>query len=150
MMESDRERHAQDAINQYVQYSCVFILPGAEGHIATEVGSGIIISTKKNHYAVLTAKHVAKSAKAEEYRLGYYKCSNPIPNFVTGILPFPNDVDVALLILKDELAHPFKKLSITSEAIPTRDFDIQEKDSLILNGFPGEVSYYSKERSEQG
>ncbi len=150
MMESDRERHAQDAINQFLQYSCVFILPGSEGRIASDLGSGVIITTKSDHLVILTAKHVAKDAKREEHRLGYFKCSNPVPNFVAGIIFSPGDVDVALLIVKDELTQPLKQLAISCEAIPTIDFEIHEKDILILNGFPGEVSYYSKERSEQG
>ena len=111
MIQSERERHAQDAINEFVQYSCACILPGTEGHVASEVGSGVIICTRNRHYVVLTAKHIAENAKREEYRLGFFRCSNPIPKFVAAIMPFPNDVDVALLIVKDDLALPLKQIS---------------------------------------
>jgi hypothetical protein len=150
MIQSERERHAQDAINEFVQYSCACILPGTEGHVTSEAGSGVIICTRNRHYVVLTAKHIAENAKREEYRLGFFRCSKPIPNFVAAIMPFPNDVDVALLIVKDDLALPLKQLAITPETIPTRDVDIQEQDSLVLNGYPAQKSYYSKEKSEQG
>jgi hypothetical protein len=150
MMESERELQAQKAIKEFVQKSCVFILPGAEGQKATGAGTGIIITTRGKHLAVLTAEHIAKPAIELEYRLGYFMCSNPIPNFVSGIIPFQGDVDVALLILKEELKQPLEQLAIKFEAVPTADFEVDEKDSLILNGFPWELSYYSKERSEQG
>lgn len=150
MMQSERELHAQDAINQFVKRSCVFILPGTEGRIASEVGSGVIITTKSGHLTVLTAKHVAEGARGEEYRLGYFGCLNPLPNFVAGIILFPGDVDVALLIVKDEIAQSLKDFAISSGLIPEANFEIQEKDSLVLNGFPAQVSYYSKERSQQG
>lgn len=150
MMLSERERHAQDAIGQFVQHSCVFILPGEEGQPASGVGSGILISTKAEHLVILTAKHIAMDTRKDKYRLGYFKCLNPIPNFVAGILPFSEDVDVALLIVKDYHAKSLKNLAINSEAIPTIDFGIQEQDVVILNGYPAELSYYSKKRSEQG
>jgi hypothetical protein len=150
MIVSEKELHAQKAINQFVQFSCVFILPGPEGQIASDVGSGILINTKRKHLAVLTAKHVAMDSRKEEYRLGFFKCLDPVPNFVAGILLFPGDVDVALLVVKDELIYPLKKLAIRPEAIPTINFEIQEQDILILKGFPAEMSHYSKERSEQG
>lgn len=150
MMESERELQAQNAINEFVQKPCVFILPGVEGQKATGVGSGILITTKRKHLAVLTAEHIAKPARELEYRLGFFRCMNPIPNFVAGIIPCPGDIDVGLLIVRDELKQPLEQLAIASEVVPTADFEIEERDSLILNGYPWELSYYRGERSEQG
>jgi len=65
MMDFEREFQAQNAINQFVQYSCAFIVPGTQGRIASEVGSGVLIATKGGHLTVLTAKHVAEGARAE-------------------------------------------------------------------------------------
>lgn len=84
-MQYVRELHAENAIMQFIQRSCAFLLPGKDGDRAEEVGSGIIIETNQKHYVVLTARHIAEDARREEFRLGFFMCVNPIPNFVAGI-----------------------------------------------------------------
>ncbi len=150
MIDTEKERHAQEAINKFVQSSCAFLVPGIKNRVAREVGSGVIVCSRNGHHVILTAKHVAECAIREEYRLGFFKCSDPIPNFVAGILTFPNDVDVALLIVKDNLTPPLNQLAISPELIPTSNQDIQDQDSLVLNGYPGQISYYNQEQNEQG
>lgn len=150
-MKIEKEHYAQNAINQFVQYSCAFLVPGPEGRIAAEVGSGIIIRTRGGHYCVLTAKHIAEDARNKQYRLGLLGCSNPIPDFVAGILLFPYDVDVALLIVKDELASPLKNLAITQDSVPTNgQEEIMGEDSLVLIGYPARISRYFEHKSQQG
>ena len=147
---NDRELHAQDAINEFVQHSCAFIIPGVNQQRAYDVASGVIIRTRENHFIILTAQHVAKDARREEHRLGYFNCSNPLSNFVSGIWLCPNDIDVALLIVNDDLTSPLDKLAIFPESVRICELDIQEQDSLILNGYPYEISSESRERSEHG
>jgi hypothetical protein len=149
--EGDRERQAQDAINQFVQHSCAFLVPGEEGRPALDVGSGTIIRTERGHCCILTAKHVAEDARYKQYRLGFFGCSNPIPDFVSGIMLFPGDVDVALLTVKDQLAAPLTRLALTQESIPAiGDYEITAGDLLLLIGYPADMSLYSEKRSVQG
>jgi len=149
--EIERERQARDAINQFVQYSCVFLVPGEEGRPALDVGSGTIILTEQAHCCVLTAKHVAEDARYKQYRLGFFGCSNPIPDFVSGILVFPGDVDVALLIVKDQFAPALTRLALTHQSIPKiDDYEITDEDLLLLIGYPASMSLYSEKRSMQG
>lgn len=145
---TEQEIQAQNAINEFVQKPCVFLLPGIDGQKASGVGSGILISTKK-HIVILTAEHIAKPARELEYRLGFYKCLDPLPNFVAGIITYPGDVDVGLLILKNELKEPLEKLAIKPEAIPMNDLNIMEEDSIILSGFPWELSFYNRRENLQ-
>jgi hypothetical protein len=145
---NDRELHAQDAINEFVQHSCAFIIPGVNQQRAYEVGSGVIIRTRENHFVILTAQHVAKDARREQHRLGYFNCSNPLSNFVSGIWLCPNDIDVALLIVNDDLTSPLDKLALIPESVPTSELAIQGQDSLVLNGYPYDISSESRERSE--
>jgi len=149
-METKRENYAQDAINNFVQYSCAFLIPGSAHHLAAAVGSGIIIQTERGHLTVLTAKHIAEETRREKYRLGYFKCSNPLSEFVAGIMLGPDDVDVAILIVKNALYCQIRHLAVNHTVIPVEDFEILPQDSLVLNGFPAEISYYDQKRSEQG
>ena len=136
MTKSIQEFHAQNAINEYIQKSCVFLMPGVEGQKASGVGSGIIISTKENNLVILTADHIAKPARDHQYRLGYFWCSNPISNFVDGIIPSQSDIDVALLILKDEHKPSLERFAIKFGCIPTDDLEVDDEDVLILSGYP--------------
>jgi hypothetical protein len=147
----EREYHAQDAINQFVQYSCAFLVPGEEGRIAADDGSGTIIRTKGDHCCILTAKHIAEDARDKQYRLGFLGCSNPIPDFVAGILLFPDDADVALLIVKDELRPALTSLTLTQDSIPTKGQQgITDEDSFVLIGYPAQMSRYYEDKSQQG
>lgn len=149
-MKFERENFAQDAINEFVQYSCAFLLPGSPHRVATDVGSGIIIQTKQDHIVILTAKHIAEEAKSEEYRLGFFKCLNPLSDFVSGILLCPNDVDVGLLIVKDTLSSQIRHLAVNHSLVFVEDHEILARDSLVLNGFPAEISRYDQNKNEQG
>jgi len=145
-----KETYAQDAVNQFVQYSCVFILPGKPGAIAPEVGSGIIFVTPKKRHVILTAKHIAENAVRQIHRLGYYKCKAVIDDFIAGILLFPGDVDVALLLIKDNFSEPLENLAVSTDSVPYDNYEIQSADSLVLCGYPSELSHYSPQKSEQG
>ena len=149
-MKIERENYAQDAINEFVQYSCAFLLPGSAHHMATAVGSGVIIQTEQDHFTILTAKHIAEEAKREEYRLGFFKSSNPLSDFVAGILLCPDDVDVGLLIVKDTLSSQIRHLAVNHNFVPVEDHEIVAQDSFVLNGFPAEISRYDQNKSEQG
>ena len=149
-MKIERENYAQDAINEFLQYPCVFLLPGSAHRVATAVGSGVIIQTEQNHLAILTAKHIAEETKREEYRLGFFNCTNPISDFVAGILLCPDDVDVGLLIVKDTLSTQIRNLAVTHNLVPVEDYEIVDKDSLVLNGFPAEIFRYDQNKNEQG
>ena len=148
-METEREIYAQDAINEFVQHSCAFLIPGSTHRTATDVGSGVIIHTEKGHLAVLTAKHIAEEAERQEYRLGFFQCSNPISDFVKGILLCPDDVDVGILIIKNTLSSQIQHLAINHKFVPVEDYEILAQDNLVLNGFPAEISKYDQNRSEQ-
>src|SRR5208283_5261846 len=133
----EREYHAQDAINQFVQYSCAFLVPGEEGRIAADVGSGTIIRTEGGHCCILTAKHIAGDAQNKQYRLGFFGCPNPIPDFVAGILLGPKDTDVALLIIKDQFGPALTNLALFNDSAPTERQDVlADGDSLVLLGYP--------------
>ncbi|HBG17925.1 MAG TPA: hypothetical protein DDY32_01210 [Desulfobulbaceae bacterium] len=149
-MNIEKERSAQDAINDFLQYSCAFLVPGSEGVIANEVGSGVIIQTKGGHFVILTAKHIAENAQREKYRLGFFKCSNPIPDFVAGILLFPDDVDVALLVVKDNLASSLEGIAVSGDSVPVEPADVVDGDSLVLNGFPAQITQHSEDKRVQG
>ncbi|MBL7205579.1 MAG: hypothetical protein ISS63_14825 [Desulfobacteraceae bacterium] len=149
-MKIERENYAQDAINEFVQYSCAFLLPGSAHRLAAAVGSGVIIQTERDHLTILTAKHIAEEAKGEEYRLGFFKCSNPLSDFVAGILVCPDDVDVGLLIVKDTLSSQIRSLAVNRNSVPVEEQEIADQDSLVLNGFPAEISHYHQHISEQG
>ncbi len=149
-MEIKREIYAQDAINEFVQHSCAFLIPGSTHSVATGVGSGVIIHTEKGHLAVLTAKHIAEETKRHEYRLGFFQCSHPLSDFVAGILLCPDDVDVGILIVKNTLSLQIKHLAVNHKVVPVEDYGILAQDNLVLNGFPAEISRYDQNRSEQG
>jgi hypothetical protein len=149
-METERENYAQDAINNFVQYSCVFLIPGQPHQIATEVGSGIIIQTEKKHIAVLTAKHIAKKTKSEEYRLGYFKCSHPISDFVYGIMLFPDNIDVGIIIVKPSHTQQILHLTVDHRVVSVVDHTLISQDILILNGFPSDSSSYNQNTNKQG
>jgi Trypsin-like peptidase domain len=149
-MNTEKERSAEDAINQFLQYSCVFLVPGSEGGTAKEVGSGVIIRTKGAHFVILTAKHVAENAQREEYRLGFFECSNPLPDFVAGVLPFPDDVDVALLVVKRNLASALDDIAVPQDSVPIEEADILDGDSLVLNGFPAQIVQNDEGKRVQG
>lgn len=150
LMKIKRENYAQDAINEFVQYSCVFLIPGSAHRVATAVGSGVIIQTQKDHLTVLTAKHIAEETNREEYRLGFFNCSNPLSDFVAGILLCPDDVDVGILIVKNTPSSQIRQLAVNHNVVPVEDHEILAQDSLVLNGFPAEISRYDQNRSEQG
>jgi hypothetical protein len=118
--------------------------------MATAVGSGVIIQTEQDHFTILTAKHIAEEAKREEYRLGFFKCSNSLSDFVAGILLGPDDVDVGLLIVKDTLSSQIRHLAVNHNLVPVEDHEIVAQDSFVLNGFPAEISRYDQNKSEQG
>lgn len=147
---SERERQAEDAINEFIQQSCAFILPGVAGEMATEVGSGVLIQTNQGHSVVLTAKHIAESAARLEYRLGCSKCINPVNNFVAGVLIHPSEVDVALLIAKDELVAHLKDLALSPNSIGGPEEEVFNDDALVLTGFPFELSKYGEKHNTQG
>ena len=133
----EKERFARNAVEEFVQYSCVFLSSGADGTAAIENGSGIVIRTKGGNYCVLTAKHIAEEAVRNQYRIGFYKALNLIPDFVAAVVPFLGDVDVGLLVVKNQLALPFEKLAVTQDVIPiVGQTDIASEDSLIVNGYP--------------
>ena len=88
---------------------------------------------------ILTAKHVAENAQREQHRLGIFKCSSPIPDFVAGILLFPGDVDVALLVVKDDFSSALKSVAVPKDSVPVGAADIMDGDSLVLNGFPTQI-----------
>ena len=138
-MKIEREHFAQDAINDFVQSSCAFLVPGSDGSVASEVGSGVIIQTNGGNFVILTAKHIAENAQREQHRLGIFKCSNPIPDFVAGLLLFPDDVDVALLVVKENFASALKSVAVPEDSVPVGAADIMDEDSLVLNGFPAEI-----------
>lgn len=149
-MQIDKEQNAQNAINQYVQKSCAFILPHSEHQFSHWVGSGLIIQTNGSNIVILTAKHIAENAHREKYSLGYFICSNPLSDFVAGIILFPHDIDVALLVVKDSLAGSIKDLSINPYALSVDGKDIMERDSIILIGYPWQMSDRDHEGNEQG
>jgi len=152
-MISDYERQgiARKAIEEFVQYSCAILSPGTEGGAATENGSGIIIRTRGENYCILTAKHIAKEAEINQYRVGLYHVPDLILDFVAGIKLFPDeDVDVGLLIVKDELISPFKGLAVTQDVVPINgQGEIMKGDSLILNGYPIKATRFNPEESLQ-
>jgi hypothetical protein len=148
-MNIDIENIAKKAINQFVHYSCAFLIPGSETSPVTDVGSGIIIETKKNHLCILTAEHVAEDAKRHEYRLGYYKCSNQIVDFVHGVILCSNNIDVGLLIIKDQYIPQLKHLAIKFDRVPKKQQGIDE-GHLILCGFPGEMTRYNQKENYVG
>ena len=149
-MNREKEISAQDAINEFLQRSCVFLISGEEESTAKEVGSGVIIQTKGGHFVILTAKHIAERAQREEYRLGYFMCHSPLPNFVARISLFPDDADVALLVVKDNLASALKSLAVSEESVPMEAADIVDGDHLVLNGFPAQISRYNEHERTQG
>jgi hypothetical protein len=150
-METEQEYHAHDAVNQFVQHSCAFLVPGEEGLIAAGVGTGTLIRTTGGHCCILTAKHIAEDARDKQYRLGFFGCSNPIPDFVSGMMLFPDDVDIALLIVKEQFVSELMNLALTQASIPQKEEEgIATEDSLVLIGYPARMLRYSKERSLQG
>ena len=150
-MRAEREHQAQDAINQFVQHSCAFLVPGEKNRVATEVGTGAIVRTGAGHCCILTVKHVAEDARDKQYRLGFLGCSNPIPDFVWGILLYPGDVDVALLIVKDQFAPVLASRALTQNSIPLKNEEgIAHEDSLVLVGYPARMSLYNEAESQQG
>lgn len=149
-MKIERENFAQDAINEFIQYSCAFLLPGSANHVAPAVGSGVIMQTEQGHITILTAKHIAEEARSEEYRLGIFNCTNSLSDFVAGILLCPDDVDVGLLIVKDMLSSKIRNLAVTYNLVSLENHKIVAQDSLVLSGFPAEISRYERDKSEQG
>jgi hypothetical protein len=146
----EKERWAQDAINKFVQQSCGFLVPGEEGRIAPEVGTGTIVRTKGGHYCILTARHIAEDALKKEYRLGFLGCTNPISNFVGGVLMFADDTDIGLLIVKDELATPLRNLALTQDSVSAKEQEgIVAEDTIVLTGYPAQISHYYKKESLQ-
>ena len=149
-MKIERENYAQDAINEFVQYSCAFLLPGSANRVVTDVGSGVIMQTEQDHLTILTAKHIAKEAIREEYSLGFFDCTNPLSDFVAGILLCPDDIDVGLLIVKDTLSSQIQNLAVPHNLVPLEDHEIVAQDSLLLSGFPAEISRYDRNKSKLG
>ena len=146
----EKERFARNAVEEFVQYSCVFLSSGADGTAAIENGSGIVIRTKGGNYCVLTAKHIAEEAVRNQYRIGFYKALNLIPDFVAAVVPFLGDVDVGLLVVKNQLALPFEKLAVTQDVIPiVGQTDIASEDSLIVNGYPFQTIRFNIEEGLQ-
>lgn len=146
-----KEGFARHAVEEFVQYSCAFLSPGAEGLVAAENGSGIIIRTRGGMYCILTAKHIADEAVRNQYRIGFYQASNLIPDFVAGVVSFPGDVDVGLLIVKNQLTLPFKELAITQDVIPLNgQGEIMGEDSLIVNGYPSKATRLNIKAGLQG
>lgn len=150
-MLSARERHAEDAIKQFIQKSCAFLLPGNDGQRAEEIGSGVIIETKNKHYIVLTARHIAEDARRNELRLGYFLCENPISDFVSGIMYHNDeDIDVAILIIKKSLVSLVKPNAISSSSVPAEKAKIQEQNRIVLIGYPAQMSSLNERTKEQG
>jgi hypothetical protein len=145
------EKEAQNAIDNFLAQSCVFILPGMGPPPAMEVGSGTILKTGHGHLVILTAKHVGRRASTEEYRLGYLKCVDAVSDFVAAVVPHPmDDVDVALLVVKEGIATTLGNIAAPPQNVPMAGFEILPGDALVLNGYPAQASYYLKERAEQG
>lgn len=147
---SEREEQGWHAINDFVAQSCVFILPGGEPPPAPEVGSGTLLTTPNRGIVVLTAKHVAMDARRYQHSLGYFKCEDVMPDFVAGIVPHPEDVDVALLVVRQELVASLIPLAATPSSILDSHFELFNDDALVLNGFPYQASYFRSDPCEQG
>jgi hypothetical protein len=150
MKNPDQENFGQDAIIQFILRPSVFIAPGSAGDTPTDIGSGTVIRTRQNHLIILTAKHVAEDAQRRHYRIGYGLDVCPINNFVAGILLHPDEVDVALLIIKEALSTPLKEIALKPDVISNQEDEIRDDDCLILNGFPAELSRYSKTENVYG
>jgi hypothetical protein len=145
-----KDKYAKDAINEFIQYSCAFVIPGEEDTLAKGVGSGTILHTPKDRIAILTAKHIAKNTISENYRLGYYKCETLINDFVAGVLLHPEDVDVALLLVKDVFSQILKKYSVTVNSVPHENFELTENSVLLLCGYPSGIVQTNLKEGIQG
>jgi hypothetical protein len=150
MINPDQERFGEDAINQYILRSSVFLVPGRHGDKPDDIGSGTIICTPKSNFVVLTAKHVAEDAQRKEYRLGYGVGINPLSDFVAGILLPPGEVDVALLIVKESLSPILAERSIKPESVAHHNNEILDDDCLILNGFASSLTRYNEKNNIYG
>ena len=146
----EREEQGHRAINDFVAQSCVFILPGGGPPPAPEIGSGTILTTPNGRMVVLTAKHVALDARTRKYSLGYYKCLNVISDFVAAVIVNPGDVDVALLLVKQQLTASLGFIAAKTSNIPRAAFEIRPGDVLVVNGFPYQASYFRDKEAEQG
>lgn len=130
----------EKSICNYVEKSCVFLIPGKVGEIAEYVGSGLLLSTSNQNLVILTAGHVVKDARKEEFRLGFYKCKDSIGNFIKGIIFHPdNSVDLSLVIpdvtkVKSILSHyvDSEKIFYFNERSITGSYK-------ILTGFPSSL-----------
>ena len=149
-MQIDKEQNAQNAINLFLSQSCAFIMPHSTHPFAHWVGSGVIIQTNGSNVVILTAKHVAEDARREKYSLGYFRCSNSLPDFVAGVMLSPHDIDVGLLVVKDSLAGSIRCLAVTPDALNVDGKDIVEHDNIILIGYPWQISHYDHGENEQG
>jgi len=144
------DRYAKDAINEFLQYSCVFLASGSEGDVATEVGSGVVIKTKRGRFVILTAGHIVKELKREEYRLGFYKCPDGISEFAAGYIFNEGDVDVGVVVVRDRYSSLLDKISISEESIPLEPVEITTDDILVLNGFPAKIVRDYENKRVQG
>lgn len=127
----------EQIIINYVQKSCVFLIPGTKDEKAKYVGSGLLLSTSNQNPVILTAKHVIEDATREEFRLGFYKCNNSIDNFIKGIIHHPDNlIDLSLVIPDIKKVKSILSLAVNSEDVFLCDDRIKAESYKIIVGFP--------------
>lgn len=146
--EEAKQDHARTAIGEFVQRPAVFLVPGASTDAPTAVASGVALLTPGDIVTVLTAWHVAKDAQNTPHRLGYRGCDPGLNDVVRGIIPGParerrpevtgceEGVDVALVLVSDDAQRVLRSMAITIENIASDDDVDDNKDVVVLSGYP--------------
>jgi hypothetical protein len=139
--EEVRQRQGWLAVHERLRRSLVFIIDGPPGQdkSARGHGSGTLVRTPGGAILVLTAAHVLDEPP-DGYTLGGYELEAVGDPFTRVIKhpTAPHDIDVALAVVRPEIAELCGRDAISLDEVALSDFAIElpQKEPVVLCGFP--------------